>query len=959
MLSPFIVPTIVYLILRNSTGVGRPNMDLVPFRRGIGRNPLHASSETIALVQLQTLVLGLVRRRLRVVGNSCERLEKQEEVIKAFADVSAAAQAKQEFVEDASAQVPALRRAGEEMLMVLLKARRAGVAKKDVVTKRENEYEANRKQLKELETALAAAKQELITLTARTAELSAEVDMRSRLATKVPPILDLSKCFLLHLPREALNIGGLLSLSLPGNSLSTLPQGDTLRCHSLRFLDMSHNKLTDVPATILQCPSLQRLNLSHNQLLVVPSALATLTALSQLQVNHNRIPHFRSLRGLSALQELWLNDNPMQLDTRDLDTLTRLSLLDASRVDMVAGCVTLQGFPALTLLTVQASGVHVLQHLGTCTALVQLTLSHGHLPHLPFAIGTLGHLTSLDCSYNELAALPQTLSALTRLVTLNLSHNALTSLMGIFGHDEEESGAIKAIPSLIPASSRAELIKEFLDGGGPTAGAGAAAALAPESFSVLRNLTALVSLDVSFNKIGAEGEVDGIQLEMLQQLTSVNLSHNRLSSLPPSVCNVAALQRLLASHNALTTVPSPEAWSGCERLALVDLSHNFLPAVPSFGPISRRLNLLMDNNRVEVRPARSTLTRYLALSGNPCHAVPVAREEPDKPHVLLERSVALVAANALLAALEHQQAVDCTHVQVRQDGLLLRARTLLRLHRPQEALAELDAVLAREPDSVPALATAAEAHLQLGRYTVGVDACRRALTLQLGGALGGASGPTGSAFALGPDATVLAHLSLVCRKVMRMTAKQRTRTVAAGTGTGGARGVSLAIDEGNISALMHMGQFALLPQIVLLRCRLASALGDSSSTVAFSKIMLQLTPNHLGFRSLHALSLWQLGNAQVAGHEAQRGVLSGLALLGLTAGVSFDRLESTFGGNPEEGTRQQLQDLQRCYGVLAKATLLNCRGRSSEAIQAMQGACDSIAGYLTTREPLPGPGWQS
>jgi hypothetical protein len=50
---------------------------------------------------------------------------------------------------------------------------------------------------------------------------------------------------------------------------------------------------------------------------------------------------------------------------------------------------------------------------------------------------------------------------------------------------------------------------------------------------------------------------------------------------------------------------------------------------------------------------------------------------------------------------------------------------------------------------------------------------------------------------------------------------------------------------------------------------------------------------------------------------------------------------------------------QRCYGVLAKATLLNCRGRSSEAIQAMQGACDSIAGYLTTREPLPGPGWQS
>ncbi len=45
---------------------------------------------------------------------------------------------------------------------------------------------------------------------------------------------------------------------------------------------------------------------SHNQLLAIPSALATLTCLSQLQVNNNRITQFRSLKGLTALQELWL-----------------------------------------------------------------------------------------------------------------------------------------------------------------------------------------------------------------------------------------------------------------------------------------------------------------------------------------------------------------------------------------------------------------------------------------------------------------------------------------------------------------------------------------------------------------------------------------------------------------------------------------------------------------------------
>ncbi len=68
--------------------------------------------------------------------------------------------------------------------------------------------------------------------------------LRSRLKAQVEPVLELPRCFLLHVPREVFAIPGLSHLCLGHNCLTGLPMVDSpALAHSLRHLDLSNNQL--------------------------------------------------------------------------------------------------------------------------------------------------------------------------------------------------------------------------------------------------------------------------------------------------------------------------------------------------------------------------------------------------------------------------------------------------------------------------------------------------------------------------------------------------------------------------------------------------------------------------------------------------------------------------------------------------------------------------------------------
>ncbi len=75
----------------------------------------------------------------------------------------------------------------------------------------------------------------------------------------------------------------------------------------------------------------------------------------------------------------------------------------------------------------------------------------------------------------------------------------------------------------------------------------------------------------SHNALGADGCDPGLQMDGLCSLRGLDLSHNRLSTLPASLSGATSLTRLDASCNALVSMPAPEMWDACTQLTEVNV----------------------------------------------------------------------------------------------------------------------------------------------------------------------------------------------------------------------------------------------------------------------------------------------------------------------------------------------------------------------------------------------------
>lgn len=109
----------------------------------------------------------------------------------------------------------------------------------------------------------------------------------------------------------------LLDLSLEHCQLDCCPPA-VLQLLQLRRLDLSHNQLSDLPATLLCQPGQQNstlatLNLSHNRLKKFPPCILALVALAELYVNHNAIEYVpQEVSTLVALQTVDISNNAIK-----------------------------------------------------------------------------------------------------------------------------------------------------------------------------------------------------------------------------------------------------------------------------------------------------------------------------------------------------------------------------------------------------------------------------------------------------------------------------------------------------------------------------------------------------------------------------------------------------------------------------------------------------------------------
>lgn len=287
-------------------------------------------------------------------------------------------------------------------------------------------------------------------------------------------------------------LDNLRKLNLSRNNIWTLPQGVFCPLHSLKTLNLTHNRIqntTQLGLSLIKCNNaLEILDLSNNDIITVPddvfSAQRSLTVL-HLQENAISSISDRSLQGLTSLQILNLSSNYITTLPPDL----------------------FQSSKDIKEVYVRNNSLNVLA---------------------PGVFEGLNQLLVLDLSHNELTSKwvkKDTFVGLVRMVVLNLAHNSLSKIDSTIFRD------LYSLQNLNLEGNRIEILAE-------------------DAFSELKNLHALILSHNNLKVILAH------HFSGLYVLNQLFLDHNNLNSVHARAFeNVTNLQDLSMSGNDLRGVP--------------------------------------------------------------------------------------------------------------------------------------------------------------------------------------------------------------------------------------------------------------------------------------------------------------------------------------------------------------------------------------------------------------------
>uniref|UniRef100_A0A182WDG0 TIR domain-containing protein n=1 Tax=Anopheles minimus TaxID=112268 RepID=A0A182WDG0_9DIPT len=343
-------------------------------------------------------------------------------------------------------------------------------------------------------------------------------------------------------PESFRGLTELKRLDLADNNIWSLPTDVFCPLFSLRHLNLTRNRLTDVSqlgfsdwgngptAPGKACNTgLEVLDLSHNDLLALPdNGLSSLRSLSVLMLQDNLLTALadRSFVGLGSLKVLNMSSN-------------KLVALPPE---------TFQSTRELRQIYLQNNSLSVLA---------------------PGMLEGLDRLEILDLSYNELTSewvKRNTFAGMKRLVVLEIAHNALTKI---------DRHVFRELYSLQILNLEANQIESIAD----------------NAFSDLKNLVALTlshnrlkrieqhhfSELYVLNQLYIESNMiesmHGRALENLTNLNDLNLNDNRLTEIPEGLGKLRFLKSLDLGKNRITSV-SNASFEGLEQLLGLRLVEN-------------------------------------------------------------------------------------------------------------------------------------------------------------------------------------------------------------------------------------------------------------------------------------------------------------------------------------------------------------------------------------------------
>ncbi len=216
-----------------------------------------------------------------------------------------------------------------------------------------------------------------------------------------------------------------------GKELEIFPK-DFEDSDTLEILEISHNRISEIPDVIGDLKNLRIFNAVGNSFTVLPESLGRIPCLEELRFLWTPLRELpASLSGHPALRELNLRGTALTElpeDFKPMPELRALDLRDLPRMEVLPAWIA--DCPRLSVLKLSRSPLRALPATGSDAwrALTDLSLLRIPLRELPAQIGELPSLSRLDISGCGLVRLPGGAEAFKGLTELTLDASKLESL---------------------------------------------------------------------------------------------------------------------------------------------------------------------------------------------------------------------------------------------------------------------------------------------------------------------------------------------------------------------------------------------------------------------------------------------------------------------------------------------------------------------------------------------------
>ncbi|XP_059801204.1 PH domain leucine-rich repeat-containing protein phosphatase 1-like [Hypanus sabinus] len=362
------------------------------------------------------------------------------------------------------------------------------------------------------------------------------------------------------------------SVDLSCCSLETLPS-NLFYSQDLTHLNLKQNILKQNPepgahgglSDLQRFMKLKSLNLSNNHMGEFPFAVCDIPTLSELNLSSNALHFIPATVGkMDNLQTILLDGNCLSSLPSELGNLKQLSYLGLSFNEFKNIPKVLEDLTAVERLCMSGNYLEILSLQSLCrmSHIKHLDLRLNYIAKLEAAdMDYLQHVTHLDLRDNKLIVLDCTVFQ--NIEVLHCERNQLTSL--------KVSGYF--LKTLYAASN--ELV--YID-----------------IYPVPNNLT---FMDVSRNRLDSLPE----WVCEVKKMEVLDISHNQLCELPARLFCGGSLRKFLAGHNQLRRLPERLEQTPVEVL---DIQHNHLTELPSnlFIKAECLRSLNASANKLEIIP---------------------------------------------------------------------------------------------------------------------------------------------------------------------------------------------------------------------------------------------------------------------------------------------------------------------------------------------------------------------